>query len=212
MFSVTESLNWQNRAGPVSPEIEIKPEDAHGMVRVLEAVARSHGYLRPGEVVDFDSPEFSVQRWHKENGTRTSGIIRLHRFQGYPPCKASVAATLDTGTILWISLFKGPLIGYERLNDQHFVAFSAAWSYNWAKSLAFDGQILWFGSHCKKGLMSFRPSDSRLESYESLAGTPLPDVETLELDDGVLVLNRALRVPLSALVRGGSPSAKLKVN
>ena len=55
LFSVTESLNWQNRAGPISPEIEIKPDDAPGMVRVLEAVARKHGYLQPGKVVDFNS-------------------------------------------------------------------------------------------------------------------------------------------------------------
>lgn len=212
LFSLTECLNWQNRARPISPEIEIKPDDSPGMVRVLEAVARNHGYLQPGAVVDFDSPEYSVQRWHKENGTRTSGVIRLHYYRGYPPCQASVVATLDTGTILWISFFKGPLIGYERLNDQHFVAFSAAWSYNWAKSLTFDGETLWFGSHCTKGLMSFRRSDSRLESYESFEGTPLPDVETLELDDRVLVLNGALRIPLDALIQGRSRRTKLQLN
>ena len=212
LFSVTESLNWQDRAGPVSPEIEIIPADAPDMVRVLEAVAKSHGFLQPGKVVDFDSPEFSVQRWHKENGTRTSGIVRLHYYEGHPPCKATVVTTLDTGTVLWMSFFKGPLIGYEKLNDRHFVAFSAAWSYNWAKNLAFDGQSLWFGSHCKNGLMSFRLADNRLESYESFQGTGLPEVEKLELDDRVLILNGTLTVPLDALIKGISLSTKLQVN
>src|SRR5216683_2252738 len=190
LFSVTESLNWQNRAGPVAPEIEIKPADVPEMTRVLEAVAKSHGFLQPGTVVDFDSPEFSVQRWHKENGTRTSGTVKIHYYQGYPPCKASVVATLDTGTIFWMSFFKGPLIGYEKLNDRHFVAYSAAWSYNWAKSLAFDRRRLWFSSHLKDGLMSFLPGDNnQLECYTSFQGTALPSVEKLEVDDGILILD-----------------------
>jgi len=201
LFSVTESLNWQNRAGPFSPEIEIKPADAPEMIRILEAIAKTHGFLQPGKVVDFDSPDFSVQRWHKENGTRTSGIVRLHYYQGYPPCKATFVATIDTGTVFWMSFFKGPLIGYDKLNDRHFVAYSAAWSYNWANSLAFDGQSLWFGSHCKNGLMSFRPSDNRLESYESFQGTALPHVEKLEIIDSVLVLNGSLRITGEALTR-----------
>lgn len=212
LFSVTESLNWQDRAGPVSPEIEIKPADAPEMVRVLEAVARSHSFLQPGTVVDFDSPEFSVQRWHKENGTRTSGTVRIHYYQGYPPCKASVVATLDTGTIFWMSFFKGPLIGFEKLSDRHFVAYSAAWSYNWAKSLVFDGQRLWFSSHLKNGLMSFLPSNNLLECYESLQGTALPIVEKLELDDGILILDSTLRIPLDALIRGSSLAKKIQVN
>ena len=74
------------------------------------------------------------------------------------PAKASVAAKLDSGTVVWISFFKGPLIGYDKSNDRHFVAFSAAWFYNWAKSLAFDGQSLWFGSHCKEGPDVFPPT------------------------------------------------------
>jgi len=202
LFSVTESLNWQNRAGPVSPEIEIKPADSPEMIRVLEAVAKSRGFLQPGTVVDFDSAEFSVQRWHKENGTRTSGTVRIKHYQGYPPCKASVVVTLDAGTILWMSFFKGPLIAYEKLNDRHFVAYSAAWSYNWVKSLVFDGQRLWFSSHLKDGLMSFRQSDNRLELYESFQGKPLPSVERLEFDDGILILDGTLRIPVDLLIRG----------
>jgi len=212
LFSVTESLDWQNRAGPVSPEVEIKPADVPEMTRVLEAVARSHGFLQPGTVVDFDLPEFSVQRWHKENGTRTSGIVRIHYYQGYPTCKASVPAMLDTGSIVWLSFFKGPLIGYEKLNDRHFVAYSAAWSYNWAKSLVFDGQRLWFSSHLKNGLMSFRPTDNLLESCESFQGTALPSAEKLEVDDGILILDGTLRLPVDALTRVSSLAKKLQVN
>jgi hypothetical protein len=212
LFSVTESLNWQNRAGPVSPEIAITPADALEMVRVLEGVAKSHGFLQRSMAVDFDSPEFSVQRWHKENGTRTSGVIKLHYYQGYPRCKASVAAMLNRGTVCWMSFFKGPLIGYEKLSDRHFVAYSAAWSYNWAKALAFDGQSLWFGSHIKKGLMSFHLGESRLESYESFQGMKLPEVEKLEFHDGVLVLNGALRVAVDALTSGRPPGTGHRAN
>jgi hypothetical protein len=207
LFTITESLNWQNRAGPISPEVEIEPASAPGMVRILEEVAGKHGFLRPGSLVDFDDADFAVQRWHKENGKKTSGQIRIHYYQGYPRYKASIAATLDTGIVLWLSFFKGPLSGYERLKDQHFIAYSPAWSYNWAKCLAFDGEILWFGSHCRNGLMSFRPADKVLESHESFQGRALPEVEKLEVQDGVLILNEALRIPVNELRKGPWPSA-----
>jgi hypothetical protein len=103
LFSVTESLNWQERAGPISPEIEIKTGGAPEMARVLEEVATKHGFLKPGRVVDFDAPEFAVQRWHKENGTRTAGTISRHYYPGYPLYKATVVTTLDCGPVVWIS-------------------------------------------------------------------------------------------------------------
>jgi hypothetical protein len=209
LFSVTESLNWQNRAGPMSPEIELKSADAPEMVRVLEDIAKKHGFLQPGRVVDFGSPEFSVQRWHKENGTRTSGLVSIHHYEGYPPYEATVAATLDTGPILWISFFKGPLIAYERLNDRHFVAFSPSWSYNWAECLAFDGANLWFGSHCESGLMSFAPETKLLETYDSFQGTVLPRVETLEVDERALVINGTLRIPVELIAKRGSPRVQI---
>jgi hypothetical protein len=84
LFSLKESLNWQDRAGATAPAIEIESADVPEMIPVIEAVARRHGFLQPNAVVDFDSPDSGVQRWHKENGRRTSGIVKVHYHPGYP--------------------------------------------------------------------------------------------------------------------------------
>jgi hypothetical protein len=212
LFTVTESLNWQNLAGPTSPEVEIDSGNVPEMVGIIESVARERGFLRPGAVVDFDDADFAVQRWHKENGKTTSGQIKTHDYQGHPRYGASVAATFDTGTVLWLSFFKGPLFGYDRLTDKHFIAYSPAWFYNWAKCLAFDGERLWFGVHCRAGLMSFRPADNVLESYESFQGAPLPGVQKVVVENEVLILNGELIVPVGALLRNLSARIRHNVN
>lgn len=211
VFSITESLNWQNRTGPISPEIEIKAADAPEMVRVLEEVAMKHGFLQPNKVVDFDLAEFSVQRWHKENGARTSGATKIHYYNGYPPDKSTVVATLDSST-MWISFFKGPLIAYEKIHERHYVVYSPAWSYNWVKCLAWNGKLLWFGSHCKKGLMSFYPGQNLLETHEVFRGIALPEIETLELREDTLIVNGELRIPIDELMRVDSENARRRVN
>ena len=205
LFTITESLNWQNLAGPISPEVKIEPASRPEMVRILENVAKRRGFLGPGTLVNFDDAEFAVQRWHKENGKRTSGRVRVHYYQGYPKYKASIAATLDTGSVVWLSFFKGPLFGYEKLKDRHFIAYSPAWFYNWAKCFVIDGDILWFGVHCRNGLMSFRPSDNLLESYESFQNNPLPEVQELVFDRGFLVINRTLNIAANALAKSRPP-------
>jgi hypothetical protein len=206
LFTITESREWQNRSGPISPEIEIQPAGDREMLQEFESVARKRGYLQPQRFVDFDQPEFAVQRWHKENGTKQSGAVRIHYYQGQPECGATVVAKLRTATIHWVSFFKGPVYGYERLKDRHFIAYSSAWSYNWATCFAFDGKTLWFGLHMRDGLMSYSLDDSCLNSYEVFDGASLPRIDQLELYDGSLILNGSLRIPVRSL----TPSASVQ--
>jgi hypothetical protein len=201
LFVIKESREWQNRSGPISPEIEIEPAEERERIKEFEAVAKQRGYLQPHVFVDFDMPEFAVQRWHKENGKKLSGAVRVHYYHGKPDCRASVAATLNVGALSWMSFFKGPVYGYERLKDRHFIAYSSAWSYNWATCLAFDGKTLWFGLHMRDGLMSFSPGENLLNSYESSQGTTLPRVGQIEVNEGILVLNGSLRIPIKSLIR-----------
>jgi len=198
-FVITESREWQGRSGPISPEIGIEPANEREMFKAFESVARKRGYLQPQRFVDFDLPEFAVQRWHKENGTKQSGKVRTYYYQGQPECGATVIAKLRTSTMNWVSFFKGPVYGYERLKDRHFIAYSSAWSYNWATCFAFDGKTLWFGLHLRDGLMSFTPGDNLLKSHEAFQGKALPRVGELELDGESLILNGSMRIPIKWL-------------
>lgn len=203
MFTVTESLQWQDRAGPHWPVVEIQPSDVDKeTLRTLELVAKKLGLLLPGRFVDFDRAEFAVERWHKENGRRTQGKVNIRYYPGYPVYGASVVDTLDAGGILWISFFKGPVVGYDKAQNRHFVAFSSAWSYNWATCFAWDGSSLWFGLHMRDGLISFSLGDGVLNSYESLNGIPLPSVRRIDIEDSALVLDGEIKIPIGSLHTG----------
>lgn len=200
MFTITESLQWQDRAGPRWPVVEIQPSDADAeTLQTLESIARKFGFLLPGRFIDFDRAEFAVERWHKENGRRTQGKVNVHYYPGYPTYGASVIDTLDTGEILWISYFKGPVVGYDNIRNRHFVAFSADWSYNWATCFAWDGNLLWFGLHSRNGLISFSPRDAVLNSYETFNGTALPSVQRITIRDNALILGDDLTIRIDSL-------------
>jgi hypothetical protein len=47
LHSLTESLNWQDLSGPVSPEVKIEPEGDSKLVSQIERVASKRGFLNP---------------------------------------------------------------------------------------------------------------------------------------------------------------------
>ena len=199
LLTLTETLNWQNLAGPQSPEVTIDPPQDPVAIKLLELAAKGRPLLQLAAPIDFEDSKFSVQRWHKDNGPNPVGEIKTHLYPGRPAYGSSVAAECDAGEILWISHFKGPLFGYLKSEDKHFIAYSPAWFYNWAKSLAYDGERLWFGVHCRNGLMYFKPNNHFLGSLEAIDNQPLPEVEDVQVENRTLILNKALWVPIQGL-------------
>lgn len=199
LLRLSEYRSWQNLAGPTAAEVSIEPEDDPEAVAILETEAKRRGLLQAAAPIDLNNLEFSIQRWHKENGAHPIGEIRIHLYPGWPPYGSTVVDECDTGDIVWIAQFKGPLFGYVKSKNQHFIAYSPAWFYNWPKCLAYDGDRLWFGIHCKKGLMYFHPENRHLALIETLREEPLPEVNELRIEDGNLVLNETQRVPIADL-------------
>ena len=75
-FQIREFYNWQDAAGPASPQIEVEPDTDKEFIGNIERFAVKQGFLQ-SKIVDFDKPEFAAQRWHAENGRKTSGAVKL---------------------------------------------------------------------------------------------------------------------------------------
>ncbi len=114
----------------------------------------------------------------------------MHLYEGKPVYpEACTHWTLDEGDHIWRANFKGPLFGYIKSRDQHFIPYSPQWVYEWVKSLADDGKRLWFVCHCIAGLFSFDDEKNVLNHYCGYAGYPLPDGEGLTHQDDGLVFH-----------------------
>ncbi len=143
LYQVTEIYDWSDAAGPATPQIAFSPDPDPGLAQALEKLALEFGLLQM-LVVDFDDPKFAVQAWHADNGQRTEGEVTLRHYAGPPQYGSSPTVTAQADDVTYTAFFKGPVCGYLKEHDQHFVAFSPAWTYDWASWIVHDGAHLWF--------------------------------------------------------------------
>lgn len=188
LAEVTEHYNSADAAAPAVFPIEIKAGDDEQFRQAVLDFAHARGLLQGEEPVDYDLPQFAVQRWLKENGEKRAGRVRVYLYPGAPPYASSVNDEVDTGEMVWTAYFKGPLCAYHKDKNKHFIAYAPRSVYEWPKSLAVDGRFLWFICHCIPGLFSFECETNMLRHFSGYAGTALPDFLELWMDNGRLVL------------------------
>lgn len=200
LFQIKQHYDWQDAAGPVAPQIEVEPESEGGFLEALERYALKEGFLQ-SHLADLNSPDFAVQRWHASNGRKKSGVINLHFYNGSSSYLNSISATLDTEDILWTAYFKGPLVGYIKSENRHFVAYSPESVYNWAKCLTYDGKRLWFGTHSCPGLLYFYLEENcgYLSFYTHYLDEKLPEVNKIIIFNNKIVLNDEIMISLDEL-------------
>jgi hypothetical protein len=203
LVRISEWLYWANAAGPISPEVKIESEPAGAedehLVGALERYAVKSGFLTQA-LVDFENPEFAAARWHVDNGDDPKeGPIKLSFYRGRPCFSASISQRVSGGGIEWTAFFKGPIFGYNEEKDEHFVAYSPAWTYNWAIAAVYCYGALWFVRHNESEPRLYR---FRLDGAEGfLDSCPIPGnpvlLQKIEWQrDGILV-NDGIFVPFS---------------
>lgn len=185
LYEITEYYNWQDASNPGSYPV-IKAGDDETIRNMVIKFAHTRGFLQANEIPDFDNPTFAVLRWHKENGDKYIGSVKIHWYEGKPTCTASVVEELDAGEITWISYFKGPLYAYSKSRQQHFIAYSPQWIYEWVKNMAFDGGKLWFSCHLVSGIFMFDVETLHLKKYCSYGPDCLPGINRISLNSGIL--------------------------
>ena len=235
-YQLTETLEHQELAGSFVPEVKLAPEPPKAIRKSLESIALERGLLQPIPKIEWDSPRFAIQRWHRDNGSRPSGKVVLTSYSGTPPphsppteierakhfaFHSSVVTSLDDGHVVWTAYFKNPLVGYIASENVWFIAYSPANAYSWVTSVAHDGRRLWFATHLENGLWSFDLGLSELLFHVRIGSIELEGESRLRFENGKLymgdgrsfftkVLDEACivhpRVPLSLLLTDGRPS------
>lgn len=154
-IKIIEHIDWTTPKNPHSPEVITKPEDIdEELLPKIEKYAASKGFFEQNKV-DFSKPEHAIQNWHRMNGEISEGEVKLRFYSGEPVYGASISDTLDFDHIKWIAYFKGPLFGYLKNKDQHFVAYSPSWTYNWPKKLKGTEKKVHFERHSDEGKLIF---------------------------------------------------------
>src|SRR5208337_2730211 len=164
LYTLTMQYQWTAPGEPsakVVLEPEPKDETDQKWLLALEQKSRALRFPAPLPTIDLDDPRNAVVRWHKENGSLEFGPVRLHYYEGEPVCGASGTASIIDGDVLWSAYFKGPVYGYLRSENKHFVVYSPIWSRLWPTCLAADDRFLWIGTS-GNGIMRYDKGAKRL--------------------------------------------------
>ena len=155
MYQIIEHHDWSDLSRAYSPEPEFQPKEIDlKLSKKLEDFAKSKEMLR-SKRVDFDSPDNAVLNWHRLNGSITSGEVELYFYPGRPTYGSSPNEVVHSDDVEWIAYFKGPLCGYLKEKDQHFIAFCSPYSYHWPKELKAVGNTITFSRHIEEDSLSF---------------------------------------------------------
>lgn len=172
--------DWSNATTPRGPKIEVEAEDDTDplYIRGLETICKKLEIIKPLKPLDLDEPENATLRWHEENGELTHGYVKVYFYDGEPVLRGSVAAQLEDADCHWIASFKGPVYGYIKSQDKHFIAYSPAWVYNWGTCLLASHRYLWIGLHLD-GILRFDKTTHFLRHFKEIEGTELGDISGL---------------------------------
>jgi len=155
----------------------------------LESICDEAGLVGPPPEIDLEDPQYAVLRWHKENGELVHGQVEIHLYEGPRDCGGSIAAQAEDNHYIWTSCFKDAVYGYMKSEDKHFVVWSGG-TYGWASSLLVTDRYLWIGSGFE-GLLRFDKDKSFLWQFKTIFGEELKDIQSLELDEGYLVIGHS---------------------
>lgn len=213
LYEIIEYYERQNASCPGCFPIINAGDDEIVRSKIIK-FAHSRGFLQANKAPDFDDPAFAILRWHKENGDKYIGKVKIHWYEGMPACTASIASHLETEDIHWISHFKGPLYGYSKLKQQHFIAYSPQWRYEWVKSMASDGNRLWFVCHGIPGLFTFELETQCLRKYCAYGPDAFQEIKEVSLQNGILSVSmtHTPNIQLSDLSKLGECRPYCKLN
>lgn len=149
-FQVTELYNWSDLTRSSVPSLDLTPKDMDKeFFELLETYASTKDMLK-GARIDFSKPDHAIQNWHQMNSKIKKGEVNLCFYPGKPVYGSSILEAKETPDVEWIAYFKGPLFGYLKKDNSHFVAFSPGWTYDWPHDLDADNKAVSFTSGGKK--------------------------------------------------------------
>ena len=130
--------------------------------------------LEEFNLFDAGSPfDVAVRDWERRNGRGfVRGKLDLQRVKGELASAASIVCTVDDVEITWRSLFKGPVLGYDRKAQESFVLFHPDSQYDWVRGMVAGSRYLWLGTVATNGLIAFEKNTSTLDVV------PVPEAAT----------------------------------
>jgi hypothetical protein len=111
------------------------------------------------------------QIWEQHNGTGFyKGKLSLHEVEGKIPAFASVLCKIDDGTFEWVAFFKGPVVGYDKSRNVHFILYFPPGGFDYVGDMVSGENYLWLGLGKENGLVVYEKATQMMKVI------PVPEI------------------------------------
>jgi hypothetical protein len=105
-----------------------------------------------------------AQTWLRSHGKGFyKGKLAIEEFKGEIPYSEDPSCYIDEGELQWATYFKGPLFGYNKSKDTHFIVFIPEGEIGWVRTMVSGKQYLWLGLSRDDGVLAFNKEAQTLE-------------------------------------------------
>ena len=197
LYALHVQHDWNGPKWPQS-KLTLEPDkpstDDQQWIVALEQKAQASRFTRPPERINLENPINAVIRWHKENGDLEFGDVTVHWYSGPPAYQASPIIELADEEFVWRGFFKGPVYGYNRATNRHFVVYSPANRYHWPTCLLADRRSLWIGTR-GNGIFRYDKQGKRIQKLPlQWQGEEVLDIESIQASADRFLINGKIMV------------------
>ncbi len=119
-------------------------------------------------------------QWLKDNGYIKSGKVKIRQYLGESRLDVSKTGEIVDGDYVWTGYFKGPVIGYNKSKNTHFIVYVPANIYKGPGPLVADECFLWIGTG-GDGIIRFDKEKQELKQITNIDSIPLKTVRKLKI-------------------------------
>lgn len=194
---VSLSLQFSHQATEPLPVLKRSPNfyTSHFQQerKFLETMKYDYGVFDQKKInQNKNNPDFACYFWARDNANISNGAMKIRKFSGTPAELNSINDKCEDGGMVYTAYFKGPVVAYDVVKNEHFILFHPRDMYAWPTVLKKEGHFLIIGTR-GEGLALIDLGNFHLRRYSF--GNENDDVKSLKISDRKIIVNNAKEVP-----------------
>lgn len=196
LFILEENMDYNELSSPFSPNISLNFNINSNFGKSIEKITEDYGFLN-NKTLDLEDKKFAHHNWYAMNGNIHSGRIRLKKYNGKPDYSYKLHKKRIGKNFNWYSYNMGPLYGYNKSQNKHFVAFAPDFRAHYVRCINYldeqkvyfscfgDSRIYYFEYKETHGIL--KSFDTKINKIKDIQITNRDNKEKIKINNNFLI-------------------------